>query len=111
MIAYLEGVDRTFTLIQAPKGRSSEYLNCVVQGGLCACSGDRKYPAQHIAIPPIPHPGLFAVCSPFGISSGELYCGDLCFWGVLGVGVGIVFYGFAISIEPLMLQMSHLVGN
>lgn len=84
-------------------------LRC--QGGLCACSGDRKYHSQLLAILPIPHPGLFGMCSPFRIPSGELSGGDLCLWGVLGGGVSILFYVFAISVEALMLEMSHLVGN
>lgn len=111
MIAYLEGLDRTYIPIQAPKGISSEYLNYVVTGGLCACSGDRKYHSQLLAIFPIPHPGLFAICSPFRIPSGELSGGDLCLRGVLCGGVSILFYVFAISVEALMLEMSHQVGN
>jgi len=98
-------------LIQALEGRSSEYLNYVIQGGLRVCSGDRKCPGQSLAILPILHPSLFAVCSPSTIPSGELSGGDLCLRWVFGVGPGILFYVFAISVEALMLQMSHLVRN
>lgn len=89
------------------KSRSSEHLNCVVWGDLCACSGDGKCPSQCLAILPIPHPGLFAICSPFRIPSGELSGRDFC----LRVGVGAGILCFCCSFEVLMLDLSHLVGN
>lgn len=88
------------------KSTSSEHLNGV-WGGLCTFSGDDRCPGQYFAILPIPHPGLFANCSPFRIPSHELSGGHFCLW----VGVAASILCFCCLVEVLMLHFSWLELN